>query len=203
MRKPLSFSFFMPMAAFALASTAWSVESRSYGAQKPQFEAIEAIDGQGACGVPEAVQLFFADGQKTIAILPPAKVSRDLVPNLSLWSVDVQAAALEHLGSSVVSLRNAASYVCRARNNQPGARISQHAFGRALDISSFQLQDGRQVSVLEHYDDKDARGAFLKAVEALNCLHFKTALGPRSDVHHQDHFHVDLAVQSRTSHYCR
>lgn len=45
---------------------------------------------------------------------------------------------IEHLGS----------YACRNIYHRPDARRSEHASAEALDISGFQLSDGRKITVL-------------------------------------------------------
>ena len=37
------------------------------------------------------------------------------------------------------------SYSCRTRNHRVGAKLSEHAFGNALDVMGFRLEDGREV----------------------------------------------------------
>lgn len=45
---------------------------------------------------------------------------------------------IEHLGS----------YACRNIYHRPDARLSEHASAEALDVSGFQLSDGRKITVL-------------------------------------------------------
>ena len=45
------------------------------------------------------------------------------------------------------------NYACRSRNNVRGARLSEHAFGNALDVAGFKLANGRD----RHRQDRLAR----------------------------------------------
>ncbi len=94
-----------------------------------------------------------------------------------------------------------ASYSCRTRNSKPGARLSEHAFGHAVDVSGVVLRDGTKLTVLDHW--RSSRyGKILKAMHRAACGTFGTVLGPNADRYHQDHFHLDTA-RYRSGAYCR
>src|SRR5262249_6788167 len=76
---------------------------------------------------------------------------------------------------------------------QRGARMSEHGFGNAIDISSFTLADGRRITVKQGWRGDDDERAFLREIRKDACAEFMTVLGPGSDSHHGDHFHLDLA----------
>jgi len=99
-----------------------------------------------------------------------------------------------------VQIQVAAHYACRTRNNRPGARLSEHALGIAIDISAFVLADGTRLTVLN--DWRGRNGQLMKRLHASACGPFGTVLGPNSDRHHQDHFHFDVA-EYRNGSYCR
>jgi hypothetical protein len=106
---------------------------------------------------------------------------------------------MKWLGAPVAEIRQISAYSCRGMNGQPGAHISEHAFGNALDIGGFELADGRTISVVRDWSrgDDDAR-AFLMDVHAGSCRHFSTVLAPGSNPFHYNHIHVDLALRGRT-----
>ena len=78
-------------------------------------------------------------------------------------------------------------------NGQRGAPISEHAFGNALDISSFTLADGRKITVKNGWRGSPEEQGFLRDVHASACQRFTTVLAPGSNVYHYDHIHVDLS----------
>lgn len=96
----------------------------------------------------------------------------------------------------------AASFDCRGRNRQAGAKLSEHGYGRAVDLRGLTFTDGTDWSVSPR-DPKDTTPAarFQRRVRALACGPFTTVLGPGSDAYHDDHFHFDLAP--RNAAYCR
>jgi hypothetical protein len=96
-------------------------------------------------------------------------------------------------------MRTAAGYVCRTRNHKPGARLSEHAKGNAIDIRAFRFADGREITVREGW--RDGGRAFLRRVWKGACGPFGTVLGPDSDAYHRDHLHFDVANMDRR--YCR
>lgn len=111
----------------------------------------------------------------------------------------VAPAARKHLGASLKSVRHASAYVCRPRNGS--SKLSEHAFGNALDFSAFELEDGRLVEV--GATKSVAEQQFLDAIRKAACGPFKTVLGPGSDADHSDHFHLDLAPRRRGSTFCQ
>ena len=77
-------------------------------------------------------------------------------------------------------------------NGNPHAHISEHAFGNALDIAAFTLADGRRITVKDGWRGMPEEQGFLRDVQGAACQQFNTVLAPGSNVHHEDHIHVDL-----------
>ncbi len=123
---------------------------------------------------------------------------------LNSWVETGVKPAVGRLGGGLAGLRVAAHYSCRTRNNQPGAKISEHGKGHAIDISGgFVLKNGGvTISVLNGWRDP-VQGKVLKAAHAAACAPpFGTVLGPNADRYHQDHLHMDTA-RYRSGSYCR
>ncbi|TNJ48451.1 extensin family protein [Phaeobacter sp. B1627] len=149
------------------------------------------------CGARNAVRVRSVAG---VQLSTPALMTCDTAKALHKWvKSDVEKA----FGRSnrVTRLRVAAHYSCRTRNNRPGARISEHGRGRAIDISGFGLEDGTMVSVLKGWRDKPTRRPLRRLWKAA-CGPFRTVLGPEADIYHRDHFHLDVA-RHRSGRYCR
>ena len=79
-------------------------------------------------------------------------------------------------------------------------KLSEHAFGNALDIASFTLSDGTTVAVELRPEEKPA--IFLGKVRKAACGPFKTVLGPGSNADHAEHFHFDLAPRRHGGTVC-
>ena len=102
---------------------------------------------EGACGAPAARSVKVI-GQSKVAVDPPAILNCPMVAGLNTWLADkLQPAAQKDLGSPVTKIMVAASYDCRNRYGLARAPISEHAFMDAVDVSGFELADGRVITV--------------------------------------------------------
>jgi hypothetical protein len=135
-----------------------------------------------------------------VAVNPPATLACPIVSELERWiATTVQPAAMRWLGSPVAEIKQISAYSCRGMNGNPNARISEHAFGNALDIASFTLADGRTITVKNGWRGLPEEQGFLRDVQGAACDQFSTVLAPGSNVYHYDHIHVDL-MQRRSGH---
>lgn len=164
------------------------------------FEPRGRVEGAGQCGVDDAVALR-AIGD--IRLQPAALIA---CPTATSFTAFVQETitpeALSTMGAAPRVIYVAASYSCRGRNNVPGARMSEHAFGRAVDVRALELEDGQSWHVRPHAaGSQEPAAQFQAAVRGQACGPFNTVLGPGSDGHHGDHIHFDMAI--RSSSYCR
>ncbi|WP_067222588.1 extensin family protein [Stappia indica] len=165
------------------------------------FERVPPVPGAGACGIEDAVSVSAVGG---MALVPEAVLSCDTAAVAARFAAQVIAPlASSTLGSEVAQIRVAASYHCRGRNRIAGARLSEHSFGRAIDIRGLILKDGREFAVAPRQTGSDAGAAtkLQKSLRAAACGPFTTVLGPGSDAYHNDHFHLD--TKPRRAPYCR
>jgi hypothetical protein len=137
------------------------------------------------------------------SVVPAATLACPLVSRLDQWMAgSVQPAAQRWFGQPVVEIKQISAYSCRGMNGNPRARISEHAFGNALDIAAFTLADGRRVTVKNGWRGAPEEQGFLRDVHAAACEHFSTVLAPGSNRFHYDHIHVDLARRRSGRGYC-
>ena len=164
-----------------------------------QGEAIGRVRGTlRGCGVESAVRVRSVSG---IALSQSAVMDCRTAASLKSWLERSAKPALARKGGGLKSLRVAAHYACRTRNNRKGAKISEHGKGRAIDISAFRLANGSEVSVLQGWNNRN----FSKALRQMHkgaCGPFGTVLGPNADRYHRDHFHFDTA-RYRSGSYCK
>ncbi len=120
---------------------------------------------------------------------------------LKTWIEGAAKPALAKKGGGLRSIRVAAHYACRTRNNKKGAKLSEHGKGRAIDISAFKLADGTEVTVLNDWRTQRFSKA-LKQMHKAACGPFGTVLGPNANRFHLDHFHFDTA-RYRSGSYCK
>ncbi len=156
---------------------------------------------EGACAIAAPVAVA-ALGNGAIDFSVRAIVGCDLAETLATWLAGtVQPQARRILGGRVDGIRVAASYACRTRDSIPGAKLSEHAYGRAIDISAFRV-GSRWIDVKSAWGSRGADGDFLAAVRTSACGPFKTVLGPGADEFHTDHFHLDLEPRRNGGTYC-
>lgn len=141
------------------------------------------------CGLDEGVSVISVAG---VALSQPASIDCATARALKDWVEGGVKPAVGRKGGGVAALQVAASYSCRPRNNQKGAKISEHGRGRAVDIAAIVLADGTAVTVAKGWGTKSA-GKTLASMRKAACGPFNTVLGPGSDPFHGDHFHLDTA----------
>jgi hypothetical protein len=149
------------------------------------------------CGVENPVRVTSISGVK---LSTPAIMDCTTAKAMKTWINNGVKPALSSRGG-VQSLHVVAHYACRTRNNQKGAKISEHGKGRAIDIAGMTAGDGSKITVLKGWNSKKD-GKALKAMWKSACGPFGTVLGPNSDRFHRDHFHFDTA-RYRSGSYCR
>lgn len=164
-----------------------------------QGEVVGRVAGRvNGCGIEQAVRLKSVSG---VRLSTPATVDCVTAKALKTWVERGMRPAVGNRGGGVDSMRVFASYACRTRNSQKGTRISEHGKGRAIDIGSFSLRNGTQISVLHDWG-RGRDGRILREMHSKACGPFGTVLGPEADRFHRDHFHFDTA-RYRSGSYCR
>jgi len=158
------------------------------------------IDGPGICGMTHPFRVSaLADG--AVAVDEAVTIDCSMIPALEGWLSDVvEPDARARFGVDVVGLEAFGAYSCRPVDDIPGAQLSEHAFGNAIDIGGFRLADGRDIVIARDWKRADSQeSAFLREIHAGACGRFATVLGPGADPFHYNHFHLDLAMRGSTN----
>ncbi|SHE98867.1 Extensin-like protein C-terminus [Litoreibacter ascidiaceicola] len=150
------------------------------------------------CGLDNGVKVTEVSG---VALTQHAKIDCNTAKALNAWVEKGVKPAVGRRGGGVKSLKVVAHYACRTRNNQKGAKVSEHGRGRAVDIAAINLKDGSSMTVLKGWRSAK-NGPALKKMHKAACGPFGTVLGPNANRFHQDHFHFDTA-RYRSGTYCR
>ncbi|TPQ50589.1 extensin [Prosthecomicrobium hirschii] len=164
---------------------------------------MSEMDGPGNCGADNPFRVSGAlDGQ--VGIRPTATINCPMTAALDDWLYNVvEPAAMQTHGQPVVEVKLLSSYSCRRINGAASGSMSEHAYMNALDVGGFKFADGKDISVKNGWRSQDlATVTFLQEVGDRSCLIFNTVIGPDGDIHHQDHFHIDLANR-RSGKYCK
>ena len=75
----------------------------------------------------------------------------------------IQEEAQHFFGERVYAIKHLGTYNCREMAAYPGW-VSEHSYANAIDVVSFTLAKGTEISVRRHYFEDSPRGAFLRAV---------------------------------------
>lgn len=158
------------------------------------------INGPSICGLKRPFKVT-ALAKGAVSLKSTGTLGCPMIASLDRWVTEVmQPVAQARFGQPVTEIRSASTYGCRSVNFRPGAKLSEHAFGNAIDIGTFMLADGREVKIVRDWTRGDEQAkAFLRELHAGACDHFTTVLGPGSDAMHYNHFHFDLAMHGNTS----
>ncbi len=164
-----------------------------------QGEPVGRVTGKiRGCVIEDAVRVRSVSG---VGLSQKSVMDCKTADALKTWLNSAAKPALAKKGGGLQSLKVAAHYACRPRNNQKGAKLSEHGKGRAIDISGFRLVDGTDVTVLNGWN----ASRFSKAMRQMHkgaCGPFGTVLGPKANRFHRDHFHFDTA-RYRSGSYCK
>lgn len=160
-----------------------------------------AISGEGGCGVAAPVSLMAVvlQDKRRIEIAPAPIMRCDLAARVGAFIRETVAPAAEAYGRRVRRVVTADAYDCRGRNRQAGAKLSEHATGAAIDLTSIEFEDGGVARLA----DKDNDPAVATALKDSACARFSTVLGPGSDGYHEDHVHLDLAQRRNGAKICQ
>lgn len=137
---------------------------------------------------------------KSVEITPDVELDCAMAETMSRFVKDIVApAAKAELGQELKSISQASGYVCRPRNGS--SKLSEHAFGNALDLAAFTLADGTTVEVGKTSSQPQAK--LIDQIRKAACGPFKTVLGPGSDADHALHLHLDLAPRRNGGTFCQ
>lgn len=131
-------------------------------------------------------------GGREVKFSTPAIVACPLAGQLAEWVSRVDAHAGVMFTSPIAELLVGTSYDCRQRNNEMGAKVSEHGFADAVDITGFRLENGTLLSLPEDWAGDGAEARALRYAHDAACGLFTTVLGPDANEEHRDHIHLDL-----------
>lgn len=146
-----------------------------------------------ACVIPHPVKLSSTTGNHPVSF--PSNLVLDCKFALAFVrhvGDVVEPLALAHIGSSLKQISTGPGFTCRRRNNAPTGKLSEHAFGNAIDVIAYKFKDHPDLVVERPEDMPDNQRRFFSAVRKSACGYFTTVLGPGSNAAHASHLHFDL-----------
>ena len=153
-----------------------------------EFVEVEADGAEARCPLQKTLNL---QQSLTPYNAAPLRMTCHQMAALHVWERQVLRPQAEKIfGSPLRQIETYGSFSCR---NIAGTRTrSQHSYANAIDISGFVLEDGRRISVKEHWRENSDFGRYLKRVHKGACRLFSVTLGPDYNAAHADHFHLDM-----------
>ncbi|MDE1991908.1 MAG: extensin family protein [Rhizobiaceae bacterium] len=167
------------------------------------FKEIPRIDDGNGCGIDKPISVSVV--LPGIKLKPEGTMRCETALTLAHWMKEsVIPTAQTALGEDgqITAINQASTYICRSRNSVPGAKISEHARGNAVDVAGFTFENGKSVSIEPRNEDSTLTGAFQRTASASACLYFTTVLDPNSDAAHETHFHLDVLKRNGGFRYC-
>lgn len=168
------------------------------------FETAAAIDDGDGCGMSNPVVV--REILPGIKLSPEATFRCETALQLAHMTretiIPAARIALADKGE-LKAIQQASAYVCRNRNSAASGKISEHAYGNAIDIAGLEFDKGSVPMVIAAQDDATLPAAFQRSLNAAACLYFTTVLSPGSDDAHKDHLHLDVIERKSGYRFCR
>lgn len=161
------------------------------------------VNDPGRCGMEAPIVVMrILPG---VALEPSAEMRCATAVALARWTKRVVEPAAEALGDGVhlTALSQGSAYVCKHRDSDPDRKISQHAFGDAIDIVTFRFDGHTPLPIAPRRRSGRIEEGFQRAVIGGACLYFTTVLGPRADSFHRDNLHLDIERRSHGFRLCQ
>jgi hypothetical protein len=165
---------------------------RAMGAK---FTVAPSTVNYGKCHVENPVNLRSVTTKQSTVELPEAPLLNcKFALQFSKWLSESGAPILSaQLNSPVERISTGPGFECRGRNGDGTAKVSEHGYGNAVDISTFRLRNGKTL----HVGDS----TLLPGVRASACGYFTTVLGPGANAAHASHFHFDMGAHGKSGNY--
>lgn len=160
-------------------------------------------DADPDCGIERAVTV--TEVVPGVTLNPDSRMRCETARALAEWMAVfvIPASSMMENRGRISGIEHGSTYICRRRNNSSDGKLSEHAFGNAIDVMGFRFEDGDSIRVEPRERDGTIEEAFQDAVRAAACLSFTTVLGPGTDAAHADHLHLDVKARGGGFRLCQ
>ena len=157
-----------------------------------EFVSVPAPAGAGNCHVDLPVRLHgVLTASGNVALPDKPILNCRFARELALWLSEAKLA----------KVWTGPGYECRGRNGDASAKLSEHAYGNAVDITTIATLDGRTIQIADAINPASPAFGVLRGLRTSACGHFSTVLGPGANAAHAAHFHFDMAVRGKSGTY--
>jgi len=168
-----------------------------------EFDALATSVGDGRCHVDAPVRLHAvrtADGEISLPDSPI--LNCQFARQFAMWLSDTGVALVStHLDIKLAKISTGPGYECRGRNGDASAKLSEHASGNAVDITTITTANGRKIQVSDAGNAASPSYRVLRGLRTTACGYFSTVLGPGSNAAHAEHFHFDMGMHGKSRNY--
>jgi hypothetical protein len=154
---------------------------------------------ENMCGLqsPLSLEAVMANG-RSVPLNAPVTTDCGMATALPGWIADVDRWLIATEKTRIARINAGPNYACRNVNGAKDGNLSFHAFGDALDVIGFTLEDGRTISVETAWPGTVEQGSrIIRFAHNAACTHFTTVLGPEANEAHRDHLHIDLGCHGQ------
>jgi len=174
---------------------------RDYGTR---FEERDSMTGRlPDCGIANPIEV--TQILPGVTLRPEAVMRCETARALASWVDGTVVPAARRTGvlSPLTAINHGSTYVCRNRGGVASGKVSEHAFGNAIDIMGFRFEDDSTLAIEPRADAGTIEEAFQRAARGGACLDFTTVLGPGTDAAHADHLHLDVKQRNGGYRICQ
>jgi hypothetical protein len=148
----------------------------------------------GSCSVVEPVKVSaIGTGETRVKFPDQPLLTCGFAARLASWLTEKgEPAVRSATGSRIQAMGTGPGFQCRGRNGDSSAKLSEHAFGNAVDIEYIKLANGQSIGVGDALNTSSKYHSVLASLRSAGCEYFTTVLGPGANSAHASHFHFDL-----------
>ena len=168
-----------------------------------EFTIPDHVEATGQCAVadPVLVKSVAAPGGR-VKLPEEPLMNCAFARKFTAWLSDIAAPVIGEMAPArLESLSTGPGYECRNRNGDSSGKISEHAFGNAIDISGITLANRIRIEIPDVADPSAVHPRLLMALRLAACGYFTTVLGPGFNAAHASHYHFDLGQHGKSGNY--
>lgn len=184
----------------ATQAAACQAALKSAGAE---FSVPSEVETSGECQVSDPVQLTSIATRLGPIEFPGRPILRcTFALQFSTWVSSIAAPVVAGLSEAKLeAISTGPGFECRNRSGDASGKISEHAFGNAIDIDGLVLSSGKRIEVSDTGIADYPHRSLLAALRTSACGYFTTVLGPGFNAAHESHFHFDLGKHGKSGDY--
>jgi hypothetical protein len=168
-----------------------------------EFSVPTDVETSGECQVFDPVQITSLTTSLGTIEFPGKPILRcDFAQQFFTWAGSIAAPVVAGLSKAkLVAISTGPGFECRNRYGDTSGKISEHAFGNAIDIDGLVLSNSRRIEISDAGISDHPDHGLLAALRTSACGYFTTVLGPGSNAAHESHFHFDLGKHGSSGKY--